>query len=108
MIYNIDITESPARDGTFSAICRENGHVVPRSANPEQAMARVLVVAGCPDGQMQTWRGTTPSLLYKSIAREAARRASERPSRPPSSPETPSGDPKEPKEPDAAPGEGAA
>ena len=74
MIYNVDIREhynpaKPSKRQLFDAQCRETGDRVERSADPEHDMARELVGGGRSDGQMQTWRGNVPSMLFASVRR---------------------------------------
>jgi hypothetical protein len=60
MIFNVDIAEHPRTEPTqrqsFDAICRETGHAITGSRDPEHEMAAKLVASGMPDGPMVTWR----------------------------------------------------
>ena len=70
MIFDVDIAEAQGWSGKrqlFNAVCRETGDRIERSADPEHDMARVITGRGLPDGEMQTWRGNTPSVLFASV-----------------------------------------
>jgi hypothetical protein len=74
MNYNIDIEElvgtvgSRQSRGRFRARCRETGTVV-ISVNAEHDICHAMTLAGWPDGPVQCWRGSTPSLSHPSIHR---------------------------------------
>jgi hypothetical protein len=60
-LYNADIVETAARNGIFRATLRGSAPIA-------------MVSAGLPDGSIQFWRGSTPSLLYRSVHRTAGYR----------------------------------
>jgi hypothetical protein len=73
MNYAADIHESPNRDGTFVAVLREAA-ITTTGPDPEHDLCHAMVGARLPDGGIQFWRGTTPSLFYRSVHRTAGYR----------------------------------
>lgn len=72
-MYNAEISETPKRDGTFSAVLREPSmNVVSR--DPEHDLCAAMVDAGLTDGPIQFWRNATPTVRFKSVHRSAAYR----------------------------------
>src|SRR3954470_22072719 len=68
--YNADIIETAARNGTLTATLRESP-ITATGPDPEHDLAFAMVQAGLQDGAIQFWRGSTPSLLYRSVHRTA-------------------------------------
>jgi len=69
--YNVDI--EAADNGSFRARCRETQTEI-ISPDPEHDICKALADLRQPDGPIQTWRGKTPSLLYRSMHRAAGLR----------------------------------
>ena len=74
ILYNADIIEAAARDGSFMATLREPPITATGTADPEHAICFAMVAADLPDGEIQFWRGTTPTLLFRSVHRAAGYR----------------------------------
>jgi hypothetical protein len=73
MRYDADIREAAERDGTFEA-CLRDSQIAIISRDPEHDLCFAMVKAGLPDGEIQFWRGATPSLRYRSVHRTAGYR----------------------------------
>ena len=72
--YNIDVEEvagpvgSKQSKGRFRVRCRETGTEL-IGINAEFDISRALTIAGWPDGPVQFWRGSVPSLSHGSVHR---------------------------------------
>jgi hypothetical protein len=69
--YDADIHVFEPSDGRHVAILRGSDIGV-CSANAEHDLMFEMTKAGLPDGSIQFWRGTTPTLSYKSVHRAGA------------------------------------
>lgn len=74
MKYNADI-RYVAR-GLFVAELRDSSIATKSTENPEYDLCHEMLKAGCEDGAIQFWRGTTPSLSFPSVHRAAKYRVS--------------------------------
>lgn len=62
----LDICE--AGSGMFEARLRESAVIV-ASGDPEHDLCHAMVKAGLPNGEIQFWRGATPSISFRSVRR---------------------------------------
>ena len=70
MSYNADIVTPPERNGFFDAALRGSDLQV-HSRDPEYELCFEMLKAGLPEGPIQFWRGTTPTISFKSVHRAA-------------------------------------
>ena len=68
--FHADIHEAPNRDGNFVAALR-GAEITTAGRDPEHDLCHAMVAAGLPDGGIQFWRGSTPSLFYRSVHQAA-------------------------------------
>ena len=71
--YDADIVETAARNGILRRRCGA-APITATGPDPEHDLCFAMVTAGLPDGEIQFWRGSTPSLLYRSVHRTAGYR----------------------------------
>jgi hypothetical protein len=67
MTYSADI-QATERPGIFEARLRSSTIFV-RGADPEHALCYAMTQVGLPDGEIQFWRGATPTLPFRSVHR---------------------------------------
>ena len=65
-VYDADIVETERRNGTFIATLRGPTELRVISRDPEHDLCFAMAEAGLPEGSIQFWRSTTPSLRYAS------------------------------------------
>lgn len=73
MIYTVEITKHPARDGRFTACCRETGAEI-TSRDPEHDICDETKRGNWIDNPIEFWYNGVKTLTHSSMYKMAARR----------------------------------